>query len=347
MKPAVAPQAPPGKPNRRPAPVPRREVVPIARPPSPEPPELPEGGDGPGTFEEIQPAELDYRESLGSGATAEVFRGYWNGREVAIKEIFLQRKEGRGRNPVKAELKGQISFTREVSVLSKVDHPNLVQFLGVCFQQRPLRVVMEFCAGGSLFDLVHNDLELELEWWQQLKMCQDIAKGMHYLHAFKPQIIHRDLKSLNLLLARRVASEKDEPHVKVTDFGTARMKDLDAEWEKMTKAAGTCHWMAPEVLQGRYDEMADVYSFSMVMYEIICRDIPFDECEGSEVLDLVKTGARPDMELVPPNCPEALSGLMTSCWAHAPRERPSFERVLQQLAGIVPPPGGPGTITPP
>merc|ERR1719261_1542477 len=115
-------------------------------------------------------------------------------------------------------------------------------------------------------------------------------------------IIHRDLKSLNLLLAAPVTDSKAVPMVKVTDFGLSRMKDeaLGSQWGPMTMAAGTCHWMAPEVASGKhYDEKADVYSYAMALFEIICREVPFQEKQPQDVVRLVAEGKRPDMEAVP------------------------------------------------
>merc|ERR1712062_627531 len=110
-------------------------------------------------------------------------------------------------------------------------------------------------------------------------MCTDVAKAMEYLHKFNPQIIHRDLKSLNILLSTPVVSTRDIPFMKISDFGLARMKESGGgEWEKMTKDVGTMHWMAPEVHTGKaYNEKADIYSYAMVLFEILCREIPFDE----------------------------------------------------------------------
>jgi len=279
--------------------------------------------------EDITPEDLQYGASIGTGSTAEVFRGFWKGRDVAIKEVHLQRKSGS-----QSEIKQQVAFTRELSVLSKVHHPNLVRFYGVCLDVRPLRVITEFCEGECAFQLLHEQ-DVDLEWSQSLKMCDDVAQGMHYLHNFKPQIIHRDLKSLNLLLARKVTSRKDIPHVKVSDFGTARTKDLDAEWEKLTKAAGTCHWMAPEVLEGNYNHKADIYSYAMVLFEIIGREVPFEDAEGSEVLRLTASGERPDLEAIPPDCPGDLKELMIKCWAHKPEDRPETKDIIDVLDRII------------
>merc|ERR1712187_1099942 len=103
---------------------------------------------------------------------------------------------------------------------------------------------------------------------------------MNYLHRFNPQIIHRDLKSLTLLLDKPVSRTCQVPHVKVSDFGLARSKDQDPDedWGRMTMNAGTNNWMAPEVIEGtRHDERVDIYSYAMVLWEIICRSIPFGE----------------------------------------------------------------------
>jgi len=298
----------------------------INQPPEPPPPlRVKEDAKVAGAAPEIEEDELEFHEIIGKGVTAEVYRGTWFNREVAIKQIFQQSKG------TAAMLKHQVSFLRELEVFSKIEHENLVKFFGVCFSSPP-RVVTEFCSGGTLFELLHVNESVELCWPQKLKACSDIAKGMHYLHTFTPQIIHRDLKSLNLLLFQPVFSTEDVPLVKVSDFGTARMKDLDAEWQTMTKMAGTCHWMAPEVFQGSYDEKVDVYSFSMVLFEIMCEDVPFGDQDGATVLQNSMDGDRPDWEEdVPPDSPPALVLLMIKCWAQEARERPSFMECLEVL----------------
>jgi len=277
---------------------------------------------------QIDPAQLEYGPKVGSGATADVYRGTWRTHTVAIKQVFLQNRS--------TSLKEQVAFTREVAIMSKVKHHNLVDFHGVCFSECPFRIITEFCEGGTLFELLHNCQEIDLVWAQQHKMCCDIAHAMDYLHKFNPQIIHRDLKSLNCLMTTQVKSERDFPHVKVTDFGLARMKaaDKDAEWEKMTKEAGTCHWMAPEVLTGEYNQKADIYSYAIVLFEIICREIPFDDEQPENIAAIITKKGRPDLEAVPPDCPKDLRELMEKCWAHAPDERPNFSIVLEILDNI-------------
>mmetsp|Transcript_36247 Transcript_36247/g.104375 ORF Transcript_36247/g.104375 Transcript_36247/m.104375 type:complete len:294 (+) Transcript_36247:116-997(+) len=278
---------------------------------------------------EVDPVDIELCDKVGTGCTAEVYRGRMRGMEVAVKQIDW--------NKSRMGVKEQRAFDREVAIMPKINHDNLVKFLGVASLQRPFRIITEFCAGGCCFELLHNCDHIELEWVQQHKMCMDVAQAMDYLHKFNPQIIHRDLKSLNLLLSKPILSGKDIPLVKVSDFGLSRMKDQapESEWGKMTIAAGTCHWMAPEVFTGTvYDEKVDVYSYGMILFEIVCREIPFEEEEPAAVGRLTVQGARPDLEAVPPDCPPDLRQLMILCWAHDPTDRPDFTKILDILKNV-------------
>jgi len=279
---------------------------------------------------EVQPSELNLFEKVGTGCTAEVFRGEFRGKTVAIKHIEWSKLASKEAH--------QKAFDREAAIMAKVQHENLVQLLGICSIEKPLRVITEFCAGGCCFELLHNhadDIELQLS--QQLKMSIDVAKAMQYLHQFEPQIIHRDLKSLNLLLKSPVLNSNTNPIVKVSDFGLARMKESSgADWGKMTIAAGTCHWMAPEVHHGsNYDNKVDVYSYSMILFEILCREIPFEEEEPASVGGLILKGQRPDLEAVPPDTPRELEALMVKCWDAVPSDRPDFPTILREIYRVV------------
>jgi serine/threonine protein kinase len=277
---------------------------------------------------QVDRSELTWENLAGQGITAEVFKGMWRGKQVAIKRLNYTTRRT-------AQLKQEIAFLRETGVIAKISHENLVKFYGLAFDQQPYLLITEFCNGGTCYDLLHESDAMDLVINQQLKMCCDVACAMEYLHKFRPQIIHRDLKSLNLLLFKPVTSTSDVPHVKVSDFGLAKMKDKDTEWGKMTVEAGTFHWMAPEVATGNYDEKADIYSFAMVLFEFICQEIPFEDLEPIDVLKSTSSGRRPDMEAVPPTTPKALVDLMEQCWEHEASKRPSFEYICGVLDRIV------------
>ncbi|CAJ1422368.1 unnamed protein product [Effrenium voratum] len=277
-------------------------------------------------------AELRLEELLGTGSTAEVFRAGWHGTDVAVKKLRSA---------------GQLSteFKREISVLLRLRHPNLVLFMGACTKAPQALIISEFCAGGTVFGLLHQRRDLSLPWPQRLAVALDVAKGMNFLH--RRQVVHRDLKSLNLLLAAPLRGD-DVPAVKVSDFGLSRAfkpdqaQDLPKmlEWMVvkfvvcMTSGAGTYHWMAPEVLSGQgYDEKVDVYSYGICLFELITRRIPY-EGSGLEPVSIavaVSRGRRPDPKFVPQDCPADLRFTMKCCWAHRSGGRPGFDTILETL----------------
>eukprot|EP00913_Durusdinium_trenchii_P027449 g25745.t1 len=288
---------------------------------------------------EIPSCELIATKCIGSGVTSEVYQGHWTriGQVVAIKAITE-------RSAIRPD--EQLAFAREMHILTQ--HENLVKFYGVCIDMPPLRIITEFCEGGACFELLHNSDEVDLIWPQQIKM-----------HTFDPMIIHRDLKSLNLLLDRPVFGPTDEPVVKVCDFGVAKLQASPEGWGQMTAQAGTKHWMAPEMWRGtKYDEKVDVFSYAMVVYEIVCREVPFEQEEphlrlggpavvgcgptpaqfsNKEPADVGKytlAGVRPDMDAVPPDAPPTLVQVMQHCWAQESRDRPSFPEVVRMLASL-------------
>lgn len=326
--------SPPSVARARPA-APRR-----ARAPSPVPEEpvevtgernagSPTGGYHLEEIEEIKPDDIELHEKIGSGTTAEVFRATYNGQIIAVKKMTKLRR---------LDVKEQIAFNREVNVLRRIDHPNLVQLIGVSLTVRPFQIMTEFCAGGTVFELIYNQPEVELVWAQQLKMCTDVARAVNYLHGFNPQIIHRDLKSLNLLLAWRIVSSTDAAMVKVTDFGLARLCEDNGQSgsSAMTRKVGTLNWMAPEVfVDTNYSEKIDIYSFAMILFEIASGEPPFEDKRPEEIEGLVRRGERPDMEAIPPDCPEPLQRLMVACWAQNPQKRPTIHHAVQVLEALL------------
>ncbi|CAE8653434.1 unnamed protein product, partial [Polarella glacialis] len=339
---------------------------------------------------EVDPAELRILEQVGVGATAEVHRAEWDGTDVAVKrmlaplappdaELELRRQfECRWRPPLEQELGRRLAeleqhrqqqqdqkrqrqhlawFRRELALLQELRHPNLVLFMGAAtLGDHPPLIVSEFCGGGTLFRLLHEQPDVRLSWPQKLKSALDTAKGMNFLH--RRRVIHRDLKSLNLLLAAEVSSAEEMPLVKISDFGLSRRLPAQAmasscpvqAWHVsaaavssgpvMTGGLGTCLWMAPEVLAGGggYNEMADVYSYSVVLFELICRRLPFDGAQApgaaAAAARAVCAGQRPELRHVPSCCPPGLKRLMENCWAQCPEARPVFAKVLEELTSL-------------
>jgi len=195
-----------------------------------------------------------------------------------------------------------------------------------------LRLCLEYCDGGSLFELLHNSWSTPLSWCQRLDFLLQTASAGDYLHNVDPPIIHRDLKSLNLLLLKKVKSELDNPHIKLADFGFARCFDAT-----MTQGAGTSHWRAPEVSSGTdYTEKADIFSFAMIAYEIVCRHVPFERLDSASASKQIQKGVRPDIGLYSAalQVPEGLIPLIVLCWDQDPLLRPSFHDIRQEVLKV-------------
>eukprot|EP00448_Togula_jolla_P003786 CAMPEP_0170594778 /NCGR_PEP_ID=MMETSP0224-20130122/14186_1 /TAXON_ID=285029 /ORGANISM="Togula jolla, Strain CCCM 725" /LENGTH=248 /DNA_ID=CAMNT_0010918867 /DNA_START=151 /DNA_END=897 /DNA_ORIENTATION=+ len=227
--------------------------------------------------------------------------------------------------------KDQIAAKREIAVLRMVRHPNVIRMVSVKESSGMPQIIMDFCAGGDLFTLLHRG-SVEVPCAHMFGILTDVAKAMKYLHQHEPMIMHRDLKALNILLPTGYSTFV-APCVKLCDFGSSRMKVHGEEaWSSLTLSVGTLPWMAPEVSCGVYDEMCDVYSFGMVMFEVFARHIPYEGEEYKSLPALIHSGATPDLHLIPLDiCDDALE-LMLCVWSQDPARRPSFATLLRVLA---------------
>ncbi|KAL6546144.1 Serine/threonine-protein kinase sty46 [Orobanche gracilis] len=211
---------------------------------------------------EIDPQFLKFESKVASGSYGDLYKGTYRSQEVAIKILKTER--------LNTEL--QTEFAQEVYIMRKVRHKNVVQFIGACTKPPNLCIVTEYMSGGSVYDYLHKQRGT-FKLPTLLKVAIDVAKGMNYLH--QNNIIHRDLKAANLLM-----DENEERQdfffkvVKVADFGVARVK---AQTGVMTAETGTYRWMAPEVIEHKsYDHKADVFSFGVVLWELLTGKIPYE-----------------------------------------------------------------------
>eukprot|EP00249_Psilotum_nudum_P003097 c16427_g2_i1 orf=1010-1828(+) len=214
--------------------------------------------------------------------------------------------------------KREARFGREISMLSRVQHKNLVKFVGAC--KEPLMVVVtELLQGGSLRKYLHSLRPKQLDLRLAVGFALDIAQAMECLHKYG--IIHRDLKPDNLLLTA------DQKTVKLVDFGLAREETLT---EMMTAETGTYRWMAPELYstvtlrhgdKKHYNHKVDVYSFSIVLWELLMNRLPFEGMSNLQAAYAAAfKGTRPSLsENV--DLPDELVFIMQSCWAEDPNVR--------------------------
>lgn len=299
--------------------------------PSPTEPEAPETAEQEGTIlkEHLLYSELMLLNQLGSGAQAEVWRGlWWRSFGATTSVITVAVKKFHTHAVGKA-------YDAE-SLARSINHPNVLRTFEVT-TKAPYLLVSEYCEGGSLSECVYNP-SVTLAWRQRLKFLLDIAKGMEYLHMQKPCILHRDLKTGNILLAKPITGVNMQPTAKVADFGLSRLIGGGGQvGTAMTRAVGTWRWMAPEVItSNKYDEKIDSFSFGMLMYEVLARQVPYADTvpptntDPRMGLTIVK-GLRPTVNLVQRGCPARTSKLMEGCWAQSSADRPNFTQLRQLL----------------
>ncbi|PRP86412.1 leucine-rich repeat receptor protein kinase EXS-like [Planoprotostelium fungivorum] len=255
-------------------------------------------------------------EAIGAGHFGHVYRGKWNGTDVALKSLKPSNQQ--------REL-----WLKEVSLLQRLNHPNVVRLLGIYQQDEQEFMVLEYYERGSLDNFLKNKENADkLSPEDLIFMTVEIAKGMLYLESVG--IIHRDLGARNLL----VTESNGKFIVKISDFGMSKGTAVDGkEKEKIP-----IRWAAPEVIRkAKSSIQSDVWSFGVCVWEIFSEgQLPYGHVGNSRVSELV---LNENYRLPrPTKCPEAVYSIMTQCWHSDPTSRPTFQDILsdlsQQLAAL-------------
>lgn len=265
----------------------------------------------------INPDDFELQKRLGSGTFADVYLGYQKstGLLVGYKKLKTQ----------------QFKYTdfqmykREIQIFSSLKHYAILPFVGASIQH-PYCLVTEFMSNGNLFERLRKSTT-PFDGTRKTICALGIAEGMAYMHS--KNIMHRDLKSLNILL-----DSDDFP--KICDFGMSR--NIDGT-DVLTGGIGTYRWMAPEVLDSKpYSFKADVYSYAIVLWELLTQDIPFRGLPELQVsINVVQKDARP---LFPQNSPQKIVKLIKRCWDKDPDLRPDFETIAKMFkCGLISFPG--------
>ncbi|XP_048321303.1 serine/threonine-protein kinase CTR1 isoform X5 [Ziziphus jujuba] len=260
--------------------------------------------------------DLVLKERIGAGSFGTVHRADWHGSDVAVKILMEQ--------DFHAERFKE--FLREVAIMKRLRHPNIVLFMGAVTEPPNLSIVTEYLSRGSLYRLLHKSGAREmLDERRRLSMAYDVAKGMNYLHRRNPPIVHRDLKSPNLLVDKKYT-------VKVCDFGLSRLKANTFLSSK--SAAGTPEWMAPEVLRDEpSNEKSDVYSFGVILWELATLQQPWSNLNPAQVVAAVGfKGKRPE---IPRDLNSHVASIIEACWANEPWKRPSFASIMESLRPLI------------
>ncbi|XP_011839670.1 PREDICTED: mitogen-activated protein kinase kinase kinase 10 [Mandrillus leucophaeus] len=270
--------------------------------------------------QEIPFHELQLEEIIGVGGFGKVYRAVWRGEEVAVKAARL--------DPEKDPAVTAEQVCQEARLFGALQHPNIIALRGACLNPPHLCLVMEYARGGALSRVLAGRRvppHVLVNWAVQ------VARGMNYLHNGAPvPIIHRDLKSINILILEAIENHNlADTVLKITDFGLAR------EWHKTTKmsAAGTYAWMAPEVIRlSLFSKSSDVWSFGVLLWELLTGEVPYREIDALAVAYGV---AMNKLTLpIPSTCPEPFARLLEECWDPDPHGRPDFGSILKRLEVI-------------
>ncbi|KAL5096967.1 hypothetical protein RYX36_001294 [Vicia faba] len=264
---------------------------------------------------EIDPKELDFTNSV------EITKGtfciaLWRGTEVAVKKLadaVLINEE-----KVKA-------FRDELALFQKIRHPNVLQFLGAVTQSSPMMIVTEYLPKGDLRGFMIRKGALKPS--TAVRFALDIARGVGYLHENKPSpIIHRDLEPSNIL-------RDDFGHLKVADFGVSKL--LTVKDKPLTFQDTSCRYVAPEVFnQEEYDTKVDVFSFALILQEMIEGCPPFYAKREDEVPKVYASKERPPFRAPTKHYSHGIRKLIKECWKENPAKRPTFRQIIKRLESI-------------
>ncbi|GMH76590.1 hypothetical protein TrLO_g11874 [Triparma laevis f. longispina] len=280
--------------------------------------------------------DYDYKSNkpFANGSTADMYLINYNGHEMAAKVFNLRMLSTVQRVNKLRE------FKKELAIMQSCAHPNIIKIFGATTTEpERLTMIMEFIEGGSLREVLDKGVGgtgRMLEVSEKTRILRDIAVGMQYLYGRDPVIQHRDLKSPNILITKDLRG-------KVTDFGLSK-SELTLNTMTMTSMAttasgfkGTPQWSAPEILEeeGAFTEKADVFSFAVIMFEVLTGAKPW-EVEGKAVTLanlIMKVVVKKERPSPMPQVNRRLTMLLKRGWAQLPEDRPDFERIVDELKG--------------
>ncbi|XP_073109296.1 serine/threonine-protein kinase STY46 [Elaeis guineensis] len=277
----------------------------------------------------IEPHEkIEFNEKIGQGTTADIYRATWRGLDVAVKCIY----------PTYFQLNesGEEFFAYELDTLSRQRHPYVLRLMGACLLPPENGwVVTELLSGKTLTEWLHGHKERQRErsiplppLKERLKKALEVAQAVQYLHEQKPMVIHRDLKPSNVLL-------DDCSHVRVADFGHARF--LPEGEAALTGEIGTYVYMAPEIIRCEpYNEKCDVYSFGIILNELITGQHPYIETSFKPRKIALEVGEGRLRPALPDDDGQykELIDLICCSWSEDASTRPSFAIIASTLRKI-------------
>jgi len=221
-------------------------------------------------------------------------------------------------------------FKNEAALLASLNHPNIVHLYGICtdMPDSPFSLILEFASGGGLdgklrdTDYIPKTEMPSLEIRQRLAF--DIARGVAYLH--KHKIVHGDLRACNILVDKN-------NNAKLGDFGLAKQRVANMSMVMTNERThGFFNWLSPELLKtGKKTEASDVYSFGMILWELMTGKIPFDGYDEETIGNVISLGDVLSYHPIPSDAPNVLANLMKKCLSRIPEDRPKMHEVVEML----------------
>ncbi|KAG5549950.1 hypothetical protein RHGRI_015044 [Rhododendron griersonianum] len=284
------------------------------------------------SFEELKKYTNNFSETndIGTGGYGKVYRGILpNGQLVAVKRAQT------------GSMQGGHEFKTEIELLSRVHHKNVVSLVGFCFEQGEQMLVYEYIPNGTLKESLSGKSGIKLDWMRRLRIALGMARGLQYLHELaNPPIIHRDIKSTNILL-------DDHLNAKVADFGLSKLLGDPGKGHVSTQVKGTMGYMDPEYyMTQQLTEKSDVYSYGVVMLELVTARQPIDKGkyivrEVRQKMDRTKVGYNLQEIIDPAILGITLGGLekfvdlALRCVEEAGVERPTMGEVVKEIESIM------------
>uniref|UniRef100_A0AAV1TTE9 Protein kinase domain-containing protein n=1 Tax=Peronospora matthiolae TaxID=2874970 RepID=A0AAV1TTE9_9STRA len=260
-------------------------------------------------------ADLKLKEIIAKTPNGEVLVGEYHQTEVVVKRL--------AQSCLVAD--GLAAFKAKVELLACLRHPNIVLFIGATFDNLSnVGLVMEYLKRGDVLSLLRSSIALA---WSDplLKIATDVAQGVSYLHNCDPPLVHRDLKSSNLLCTRTYSC-------KVSDFGESKRQLLPGKL--FSTIVGTPYWLAPEILrEERYDTQVDCYSFGVILVELETRHEPYHDLpKNYTTIDIMMSVSRGALRpTIPVSCSPCRRKLITRCLDNDPGRRPKMTEILYAL----------------
>ncbi|CAF4277870.1 unnamed protein product [Rotaria sp. Silwood2] len=272
-------------------------------------------------FLQIPDKDLILNNDIGCGAFGTVYRARWLSRHqiVAVKRFRL----------TQLDKQAEKEFFNELLLMQSVHYPHIVSFYGACVERGKYALVIEYMSLGSLYKILHKD-RLSLDWSARLSIALQTAKSINYLHKLQQPILHRDIKSSNILLE----NSHEGYIVKVCDFGLARTQnEITRQTQLIDGLTCTLQWTAPEILRlEKYTKKSDVYSLGIVYWEIAANEIPYDGHDNAVIREFVLAGERLEM---PKTTPSSFSALINECWANDPNDRPECSYLIEMIENLI------------